>query len=152
MFTAMKSITSATFALMLLACTSAANSQSATSQETAMNIIIESRETQIRVQLADNPSARDFYAQLPLTLKAEDYASSEKIARLPRKLSTQGAPAGHAGKRGDFTYYAPWGNLAMFYKDYQGGTAQGLVYLGKITEGLDVLDTLPAGDITIRAE
>lgn len=108
--------------------------------------------TRLRVHLADNPSARDFYAQLPLTLKLEDYASSEKIAYLPRKLSTQDAPAGHAGKRGDFSYYAPWGNLALFYQDYRGGTAQGLVYLGRITEGLEALDSVPAGEIRIRAE
>jgi hypothetical protein len=31
---------------------------------------------------------------LPLTLTLEDYASAEKIAYPPRKLSTPGAPAG----------------------------------------------------------
>lgn len=40
----------------------------------------------------------------------------------------------------------------MFYKDYTGGVASGLVYLGRITDGLDALDKLPAGNITIRAE
>ena len=44
--------------------------------------------------LDDNPTARDFLSMLPLTLTLEDYASTEKIAYPPRKLSTQGAPAG----------------------------------------------------------
>lgn len=38
----------------------------------------------------------------------------KKIADLPTKLTTQNAPHGYAGKAGDLTYYAPWGNLAFF--------------------------------------
>jgi hypothetical protein len=35
-------------------------------------------------------------------------------AALPRKLATQGAPNGTAPVAGELTYYAPWGNLAIF--------------------------------------
>lgn len=45
---------------------------------------------------------------LPLTLTLEDYASTEKISDLPKRLSTQGAPAGIDPSVGDVTYYAPW--------------------------------------------
>ncbi len=38
---------------------------------------------------------------------------------------------------GDIAYYAPWGNLAIFYKDF--GYSGGLVSLGKLDEGTDVL-------------
>ena len=38
---------------------------------------------------------------------------------------------------GDITYYAPWGNLAIFYKDF--GYSRGLVILGKIDSGLEAL-------------
>ena len=79
--------------------------------------------------LADNPTSRDLYRQLPLTLAVEDYAASEKTATPPQKLSTAGAPARYQGKAGDITYYAPWGNLALFYKN--GPDAPGLIYLGK---------------------
>ncbi|HCI3894513.1 TPA: hypothetical protein NO315_005733, partial [Pseudomonas aeruginosa] len=44
--------------------------------------------------LVDSAAARDFLGLLPLTLDLEDYAATEKIAQLPRKLSTAGAPAG----------------------------------------------------------
>ena len=79
--------------------------------------------------LDDNATARDFLSLLPLTLTLEDYASTEKIAYPPRKLSTQGAPAGIDPEVGDITYYAPWGNLALFYKDF--GYSAGLIRLGR---------------------
>jgi len=39
--------------------------------------------------LRDNKTARDFVSQLPLTLTLEDYASTEKISDLPKRLSTE---------------------------------------------------------------
>lgn len=81
----------------------------------------------------DSQAGRDFVSMLPLTLTFRDYASTEKIADLPRRLSTEGAPAGHEPSAGDFTYYAPWGNLAMFYRDFRYGN--GLVPLGVIESG-----------------
>ena len=66
--------------------------------------------------LDDNAVARDLSSLLPLSLTLADYADSEKIAYLPRKLSTKDAPAGSDASVGDIAYYAPWGNLAIFYK------------------------------------
>lgn len=87
--------------------------------------------------LKDTAASRDFIAQLPLTLELKDYASTEKVADLPEKLSTQGAPEGYEPSVGDITYYAPWGNLAVFYRDF--GYSRGLVNLGRITEGVEHL-------------
>lgn len=66
------------------------------------------------VNMYDNPTSRDFLTQLPLTLTLEDYAGTEKISYLPKKLSTENAPSGIHPGIGDFTYYTPWGNLAIF--------------------------------------
>lgn len=96
----------------------------------------------------DNATARDFLSMLPLTLPLEDYAATEKITYLPRKLSTQGAPVGIDPDVGDITYYAPWGNVAIFYRD--SGYASGLIRLGRIQSGLDVLKTLGTSKITIE--
>lgn len=87
--------------------------------------------------LVDGAAARDFLALLPLTLDLEDYASTEKIAQLPSKLSTDGEPKGMTPSIGDITYYAPWGNLAIFYRNF--GHANGLVKLGHITGDIEVL-------------
>lgn len=87
--------------------------------------------------LRDNPTSRDFLAALPLTVTLSDYAATEKIAYPPRKLSTARAPAGFDPSAGDVTYYAPWGNLAIFYKD--SGHAGGLVPMGRVESGLEKL-------------
>ena len=98
--------------------------------------------------LEDNAAARDFLALLPLTLDLQDYASTEKIAQLPKKLSTTGTPAGMTPSVGDITYYAPWGNLAIFYRD--SGYAKGLVELGHIEGTVQMLEA--PGPLKARIE
>ncbi|RAK70416.1 cyclophilin-like fold protein [Hymenobacter edaphi] len=98
--------------------------------------------------LYDNAAARDFAALLPLTLTLQDYAGTEKISDLPARLSTQGAPAGHTPAAGELAYYAPWGNLALFYRDFR--YSAGLVVLGKL-EG-DVEAFRAAGPVTVKLE
>ncbi|KAF0810313.1 hypothetical protein A167_00994 [Alcanivorax sp. S71-1-4] len=97
--------------------------------------------------LEDNATTRDFMALLPLALTLKDYASTEKVADLPGTLSTQGAPAGFEPATGDLTYYAPWGNLAIFYRDFS--YSRGLVHLGRITDGLEHLHFSGSRRVTI---
>lgn len=89
----------------------------------------------IPATLIDNATSRDFLSLVPLTLTLEDYAATEKISYLPRKLSTAGAPAGSDPSVGDISYYAPWGNLAIFYKDF--GYSRGLIHLGRIESDIE---------------
>ena len=95
-----------------------------------MKIRITIGEKVVTATLTDSEAARDFVSLLPLTLTLEDYNRTEKISNLPRRLSTTGAPAGSDPSVGDIAYYAPWGNLAIYYKDF--GYSGGLVILGKI--------------------
>lgn len=85
--------------------------------------------------LDDNSSARDFLTLLPLTLTLQDYAQAEKIADLPRALALTGAAESNTPRRGDISFYAPWGNLAIFYAD--GKPSPGLVQLGRLDAGID---------------
>ncbi|MCB9683420.1 MAG: hypothetical protein H6735_00100 [Alphaproteobacteria bacterium] len=98
--------------------------------------------------LDNSAAARDFAAVLPLELTLTDYAHTEKVAQLPKKLDTTGAPSAYAAKVGDLTYYAPWGNLAIFYRDFR--RADGLVRLGAIDGPVDAL--LTAGELRVRIE
>lgn len=98
--------------------------------------------------LDDTPAGRDFAALLPLELTLADYNATEKVANLPRRLVTTGAPDSYTPKAGDITYYSPWGNLAIFYKPFQ--TSTGLVRLGAFNEPIDAL--VKDGAIPIRIE
>lgn len=98
--------------------------------------------------LPDNTATRDFVSQLPLTFKLDDYASTEKIAYLPRKLSVEDMPDGTSALAGDIAYYAPWGNMVLFYRDF--GYASGLVKLGSLDGGLDILKSNKSLNVTIE--
>ncbi|MET8042474.1 cyclophilin-like fold protein [Micromonospora sp. NPDC005215] len=87
--------------------------------------------------LADNPTSRDFAALLPLTLSLSDHNRTEKISYLPRKLTTEGAPSATAATAGDLAYYAPWGNLAIFYRDFR--RSPGLITIGSLDGGHELL-------------
>ncbi|AWH21525.1 cyclophilin-like fold protein [Stenotrophomonas sp. ZAC14D2_NAIMI4_6] len=98
--------------------------------------------------LEDSIPAREFIAQLPLTLQLEDYAATERIAQLPRRLSVSGEPEGITPMAGDIAFYAPWGNLAIFHKPF--GYSKGLIRLGRIDGGLQILRA--AGPVKARIE
>jgi hypothetical protein len=97
--------------------------------------------TVLGAELFDTDTSRDFAALLPLTLTLTDFPDPEKVSDLPRRLSTAEAPPGTDAHAGDIAYYAPWGNLAIFYRDFE--YAQGLVRLGTIRTGIDALEAVP---------
>jgi hypothetical protein len=102
----------------------------------------------VTATLDNSAASRDFAALLPLSLTLNNYARIERIADLPRKLSLEGAPAGVAGNTGDITFYAPWGNLAIFVEE--GEYARGLVRLGRVESGLPALQR--PGPLKVRIE
>lgn len=87
--------------------------------------------------LEDNAASRDFLAMLPLDLTLTDYNANEKIADLPARLSTDGTPDRVDPEEGDITYFAPWGNLAIFYRDFR--YSRGLIRLGALDGNIDAL-------------
>lgn len=102
----------------------------------------------IAATLLDNPTARDFASMLPLTLTLSDYAGTEKISDLPRKLKTDSAPSGSKPSAGTIAYYAPWGNLAVFYNDFP--YSRGLIRIGSIDADRAVLKR--GGSLTVKIE
>jgi hypothetical protein len=106
-------------------------------------------ETVLRATPLDSETTRDFISLLPLTLTLSDYAQTEKVSDLPRRLSTAGAPEGVDPDVGDIAYYEPWGNLAIYYRDF--GYSSGLVRLGTIDSGIQELAAM-SGDFTVTIE
>lgn len=143
----MAGIRTAAFALGLLALPSLAQ-QRMHAEEKPMKIRLTAGAKVLTATLLDNATARDFAALLPLTLTLTDYAATEKISDLPRRLTTAGAPAGVTPAVGDIAYYSPWGNLALFHKDF--GHSPGLIRLGKLDGGVEALRA--PGPIEVKIE
>jgi len=97
--------------------------------------------------LYDNPSARDFFSMLPLDLIIDNYAENEKIAHLPRRLTEEANGRFDNERPGDLCYFAPWGNLALFYAEYRW--SRGLIRLGRF-DGYEPL--LTRGEFPLRVE
>ncbi|MDE7216689.1 MAG: hypothetical protein K2N20_01175 [Helicobacter sp.] len=79
--------------------------------------------------LAENAAARDLWNLLPLELRFSDYVGKEKVASLPQKLSAQES-GDYDPQSGDFFYFAPWGNVGIFYAKQP--PYPGLIKLGAI--------------------
>ena len=105
-------------------------------EETPIKITIAG--TVITARLADNATARDVAAQLPLTLTFKDFNQVEKIARLPRRLSVEGAPAGADPDIGDIGYYAPSGDMVFYYGDV--GYWNGIVRIGRFDVTMELIE------------
>lgn len=103
----------------------------------------------VHARLNDNATVRDFIAMLPRRLTLQDYNQTEKIAPLPERLSTAGTPEGYSPHKGDLAFYAPWGNLCIFYRDFR--YSPGLVALGKI-DGDDISKLEKAKTVTISID
>lgn len=99
-------------------------------------------------RIEDTPAGRDFLAQLPLTLSLKGFGGDEKIADLPRPLSKEGAPDAVTPRQGDVAFYAPWGNLALFYRD--GHHSPGLILLGRIEGDVSGLTASRPVEVVIR--
>lgn len=112
-----------------------------------MKIKITFDNTELTATLYDNATARDFVSMLPITTELEDYASNEKIFYPERKLDTSGAPSAYKPSTGDITYYAPWGDIAIFYKDFS--KSSGLVSVGEIdNNGIELLKKVGKSKVT----
>lgn len=85
-------------------------------------------------QLNNSQAAKELYDQLPLSIEVENYSHNEKIFYPPKQLDTSNTPLADA-KNGTLAYYAPRGNVVMFYKDF--GTASGLYELGDAISGVE---------------
>ena len=74
-------------------------------------------------------------------------STNEKIFYPPVKLDTSDSPLAKAGA-GTLAYYAPWGDVVMFYGDYNENPS--LYELGQIVSGAELVSGM-SGTISITA-
>lgn len=89
--------------------------------------------------LYETPLADALYDMLPLTISFEDFNRTEKIGYLPddQILSTEGVDGGLEPAVGDLCYYAPWGNLSLFYQSFR--YSDDLYSIGHVDEDMSFL-------------
>lgn len=93
----------------------------------------------ITATMADNGAALDFLSRLPLEVTLEDYNNgTEKIFYPDPELSLNDTPRGCEPKAGDITIYEPWGNVAIFCRDWAANHS--LIRIGHIdADGISLL-------------
>ena len=81
-----------------------------------------------------NAGAAAFRQALPLAVVFEDYGKIERIAYLNKKLKNFKDNPHCTPARGDFAYYVPWGNLAVFVQDFK--YSDNLLYIAHLDPSL----------------
>ena len=107
--------------------------------QTSMKIRVTSNNKTTVFELNNSQAAQDLYAQLPLSIKVENYSDNEKIFYPSKKLNTKDTPLADA-KEGTLAYYAPWGDVVMFYGSF--GSAAGLYELGLAVSGSEHINEM----------
>lgn len=103
--------------------------------ETAMRIIVKANGNDIVFELNGSTAAKELLAQLPLSIEVENYGNNEKIFYPPKKLKTSDTPLVSGARPGTLAYYAPWGDVVLFYGSF--GSAPGLYELGRAVSGIE---------------
>lgn len=96
-------------------------------------------------QLNDSTAAEALCDQLPLTVSVENFGGNEKIFYPPEKLDTSNTPLAK-GPAGTLAYYAPWGDVAIYYGECGG--ASSLYELGEALSGAEYISEM-TGEIKI---
>ena len=111
-----------------------------------MRIAVRDESHTIVFALNESDAAKELYTQLPLTIEVENFSSNEKIFYPPQELDASDAPQANA-VIGTLAYYAPWGDVVMFYGDF--GSASGLYELGQAVSGSEYISGM-SGTIEIQ--
>lgn len=111
----------------------------------ARQIAVQFGDNTVIYELNDSTAADSLYTQLPLTVEVEDYSTNEKIFYPPQELDTGDAPTAQSGA-GTLAYYAPWGDVVMFYDAYSPNAS--LYELGQAVSGGELVGQM-TGTVTI---
>ena len=116
-------------------------------EEVSLRMKLTTENGDVIIKLENNSAAKNLAAILPLDLDFSDYNHTEKIAYPPEDIDISNTEAGTAPNVGDLTIYAPWGNLALFYREWS--YSSDLIPIGSIESGAEFVSAL---DGMIRAE
>lgn len=118
-------------------------------EDIQMKIKISNREYEMVYLLNDSQASKTLYEQLPLDINVENYGSNEKIFYPPEALDTNQTPLLQHGGEGTLGYFAPWGDVVMYYGACS--SYNGLYVLGEAVSGSEYTKNL-SGNIHVEKE
>lgn len=110
---------------------------------------ITSGEHMATFQLYDTTAGRELYEQLPLELDLTNFRDAQWMFYPPQELNVTDREAYHDGRKGELSYYEPWGDVFMLYEDFYAGDE--MHHLGVCLTGIDEIASM-SGSITIEKE
>ena len=122
-----------------------AETENTSDSKSAGRISIEYNGNTIIFELNNSQAAQDLYDQLPLSVESEDYSDNEKIFYPSEDLNVSDAPEAEGGA-GVLAYYEPWGDVVMFYDDFDSSSS--LYELGRVVSGSEWIENM-SGTIEI---
>ena len=122
-----------------------AETENTSDSKSAGRISIESNGNTIIFELNNSQAAQDLYDQLPLSVVSVDYSDNEKIFYPSEDLNVSDAPEAEGGA-GVLAYYEPWGDVVMFYDDFDSSSS--LYELGRVVSGSEWIEDM-SGTIEI---
>jgi hypothetical protein len=120
-----------------------------TPKTSSMQIKITSQGRTAIFTLYDTVAAKELYEQLPLTLNLTNFRDAQWMFYPPQKLTVKPQEAYHDGKKGELSYYAPWSDVFMLYKDFYAGDE--MHRLGICLTGIDTIAGM-SGDAVIEKD
>ena len=122
-----------------------AETENTSDSKSAGRISIEYNGNTIIFELNNSQAAQDLYDQLPLSVESEDYSDTDKIFYPSEDLNVSDAPEAEGGA-GVLAYYEPWGDVVMFYDDFDSSSS--LYELGRVVSGSEWIEDM-SGTIEI---
>ena len=103
----------------------------------------------ISASLADNATAREFAAMLPMTLTMHDLFGREKFGALPGPLSCQGTRTAVCAV-GDLVCWTAGPDLTVFHRPDERPVSGGFQFLGRIDAGAETFSVPGALEVTVE--
>lgn len=104
---------------------------------------------EIEAILNSSEMSRDFISLLPLELTMKDLFCREKFANLPGSISKEGSQI-QTYEVGDIAFWAPGGDLTIFYRQDGQKIKEGLYMLGRVESNIAPFDT--PGSVLVKVE
>lgn len=109
-------------------------------EQTTREITVQTEDgNTIIFELNNSKAATELYNQLPISVKIEEFSTNEKVFYPPKKLDVSDTLL--AGPMiGTLAYYAPWGDVVMFYDKFNANSS--LYGIGYAVSGEELIKEL----------